>query len=627
MSELDENQSFSFEEASLLKAKESDSARPYCVLARKYRPKTFSSLIGQDTLVKTLTNAIQSNRIAQAYILTGIRGIGKTSTARIIARALNCTGVDGNGTEPTTEPCGVCSNCRAIENDNHVDVFEMDAASRTGVDDIREILDSVRYKPSVARYKIYVIDEVHMLSKNAFNALLKTLEEPPPHVKFIFATTEIRKVLPTILSRCQRFDLKRVEDVVLAKHFENIAGLEKVAIDKEAVAIIAKIADGSVRDGLSLLDGIIAHSSGTSAITAEDVRKIIGLADKSVLFDIFEALMKGETAKAIDLFAMQHDLGADPLNILQDLLELTHFITKAKIAPETINNPAVAEEDRKRGKEMADKLPMSVLTRCFQMLLKGIDETKTAYTPFMTAEMCLIRIAFVSDLPTPEKAILDLKKKAITSSLSSVSAPAVNNTKADISHNNFEPKLPNNVVDLNSSRAVSNEKNSKNINDAPEISSGNQAKSDVNISKEPQIKNFWDIQAVFMKNREMLIAHSFSNDVIPVAIEGNIIKIALKNNKAAPDFAYKLSEKLSALLGADYKFVIVESQEGVKTLAEQTVILEEKRKQDIAAVPIIRKVLEAFPNSEIESITNNNDNDESEKEDNEDKSFYVEDEK
>ena len=308
-----------------------DKALPYRVLARKYRPTDFTTLVGQEAMVRTLRNAIATGRIAHAFMLTGVRGVGKTTTARIIARALNCVGADGKG-GPTVDPCGVCDNCKAITEDRHVDVIEMDAASRTGIDDVRELIEGVRYRPVSARYKVYIIDEVHMLSEKAFNALLKTLEEPPPHVKFLFATTEIRKVPVTVLSRCQRFDLKRVPQDVLIEHFGKISATEKVEISPEALALIARAADGSVRDGLSMLDQAIAHGGGV--VDAAQVRDMLGLADRSRVLELFEKTMRGDAPSVVASLGEMHDSGADPVVILQDLLELTHWVTRLKVAPE-----------------------------------------------------------------------------------------------------------------------------------------------------------------------------------------------------------------------------------------------------------------------------------------------------
>lgn len=380
-------------------------AQPYRVLARKYRPRNFDELIGQEAMVRTLSNAMESGRLAHAFVLTGVRGIGKTTTARIIARALNCIGLDGKS-GPTINPCGQCENCRAIAEDRHVDVLEMDAASRTGVDDIREIIDGVRYSPASARYKIYIIDEVHMLSKNAFNALLKTLEEPPPHVKFIFATTEIRKVPITVLSRCQRFDLKRIDLPVLVDHLTRIAAKENVMVEPAAVGLIARAAEGSVRDSLSLMDQAIAHGNG--AILESHTRDMLGLADRSRVLDLFDKVMEGKIADALIDLQDQYRLGADPITILGDLLEISHWLTRLKIVPQAALDNALSDAENKRGLALAETLPMPVLTRAWQMLLKGLDESRQASSSLAAAEMTLVRLAYVADLPTPGDLIKQL---------------------------------------------------------------------------------------------------------------------------------------------------------------------------------------------------------------------------
>ena len=330
-----------------------DSADTYRVLARKYRPAAFADLVGQEALVRTLKNAIETGRVAQAYMLTGIRGVGKTTSARIIARALNCVGPDGKG-GMTANPCGVCEHCRAIAEDRHVDVIEMNAASNRGIDNIREIIETTRYNPTSARFKIYIIDEVHMLTNEAFNALLKTLEEPPERVKFIFATTEIRKVPTTVLSRCQRFDLRRVEPELLTVHFKNIVQKENVEAEDEALRLIAKAADGSVRDGLSLLDQAIAHGGGK--VTAEFVRAMIGLADRAAIVDLFEALMKGDIHAALDLFNRQYASGADPMIVLQDLLDLTQNI-EIRSLPDVSPSWRTTRPWRKPSATAAPRLP------------------------------------------------------------------------------------------------------------------------------------------------------------------------------------------------------------------------------------------------------------------------------
>ncbi|UWR83887.1 DNA polymerase III subunit gamma/tau [Phaeobacter inhibens] len=378
----------------------------YQVLARKYRPETFADLVGQDAMVRTLKNAFAADRIAQAFIMTGIRGTGKTTTARIIAKGMNCIGEDGQG-GPTTEPCGKCEHCTAIMEGRHVDVMEMDAASRTGVGDIREIIDSVQYRAASARYKIYIIDEVHMLSTSAFNALLKTLEEPPAHVKFIFATTEIRKVPVTVLSRCQRFDLRRIEPEVMIALLQKIAGAENAQIAEDALALITRAAEGSARDATSLLDQAISHGAGET--TADQVRAMLGLADRGRVLDLIDMILRGDAASALTELSAQYAEGADPLAVLRDLAEITHWVSVVKITPDAAEDPTVSPDERARGSQMAEALPMRVLTRMWQMLLKALEEVAAAPNAMMAAEMAVIRLTHVADLPTPEQLMRTLQ--------------------------------------------------------------------------------------------------------------------------------------------------------------------------------------------------------------------------
>ena len=378
----------------------------YQVLARKYRPETFADLVGQDAMVRTLKNAFEADRIAQAFIMTGIRGTGKTTTARIIAKGMNCIGPDGTG-GPTTEPCGQCEHCTAIMEGRHVDVMEMDAASRTGVNDIREIIDSVHYRAASARYKIYIIDEVHMLSTSAFNALLKTLEEPPAHVKFIFATTEIRKVPVTVLSRCQRFDLRRIEPEDQIALLRKIATAESAEITDDALALITRAAEGSARDATSLLDQAISHGAGET--TADQVRAMLGLADRGRVLDLFDMILRGDTAGALSELSAQYADGADPMAVLRDLAEITHWISVVKVTPDAANDPTISPDERSRGSDMAGKLPMRVLTRMWQMLLKALEEVAAAPNAMMAAEMAVIRLTHVADLPSPEELLRKLQ--------------------------------------------------------------------------------------------------------------------------------------------------------------------------------------------------------------------------
>lgn len=389
-------------------AEENTNENQYVVLARKYRPQNFEDLLGQDALVQTLTNAIQNNRLHHAYILTGIRGVGKTTTARLIARALNCTGADGKG-GPTIHPCGVCDNCKAIAAGRHMDVMELDAASHTGVDDIRELLDSARYAPTNARYKVYIIDEVHMLSKGAFNALLKTLEEPPAHVKFIFATTEIRKVPVTILSRCQRFDLQRLSVETLTQLFTKILANENIPAETEALDIIAKAADGSARDGLSLLDQAIVLSNGN--INTDVVKKMLGLADRSQTLTLFENLVNGNMEAVLKDISEQYTNGATPMIVLQDLINITHDLAKVKIIPALLNSTSLSEIEKKTFAILSTSCSLAVLSKIWQMLIKGISEINMAPSAVEALEMILLRVAYSASLPTPYEILNEVKKK------------------------------------------------------------------------------------------------------------------------------------------------------------------------------------------------------------------------
>ncbi len=389
---------------------EKEDKDQYVVLARKYRPQVFEDLLGQDALVKTLKNAIENNRLHHAYILTGIRGVGKTTTARLIARALNCTGLDGKG-GPTIHPCGACENCKAISEGRHIDVLELDAASRTGVDDMRELLSGVQYKPTNARYKVYIIDEVHMLSKGAFNALLKTLEEPPAHVKFIFATTEIRKVPVTILSRCQRFDLERLNVDTLIELFHKVLKAENIESDEEALQMVAKAADGSARDGLSMLDQAI--SLGGAKIKAETVADMIGLADRTQTLSLFENLLSGDTQKALDNVKNQYQHGANPSVIIKDLIEIAHMLAKAKIVPSSLQSAMMGQNEREMCEKLASSTPIAILSKIWQMLIKGISELNLAPYQNDALDMILIRIAYSAHLPTPAEMLESLKKKSV----------------------------------------------------------------------------------------------------------------------------------------------------------------------------------------------------------------------
>jgi DNA polymerase-3 subunit gamma/tau len=554
----------------------SEPGNAYRVLARKYRPSTFAELIGQEAMVRTLENAIATGRIAHAFILTGVRGVGKTTTARIIARALNCIGPDGKG-GPTASPCGVCDPCRSIAEDRHVDVMEMDAASRTGVDEIRELTDGVRYKPVAARFKIYIIDEVHMLSKAAFNALLKTLEEPPPDVKFIFATTEIHKVPVTVLSRCQRFSLRRVPADVLSAHYAKICEAEKVAAEPGAIALIARAADGSVRDGLSILDQAMAL--GGTSVGEAAVREMLGIADRGLVFDLLEAALRGDAAGALQQMKSLYDGGADPVIVLQDLLELAHFLTRLKLAPNAGEGDPAVEGDRTRGAPLAAKLGIPALARAWQLLLKGLGEAQAAPSPLQAAEMVLVRLAYVADLPTPAELIRTLES-------GTNAAPALAPSAAP----SAPPRMTHSTAPSGSSAI-----GSLAVRDAPpEL-----------LSKEPAIsaaqpQSYLQVVELFEKHNEALLRAHLWAHVHLVRFEQG--RIELRPTDAAPrDLPNRLGTLLAQWTGQRW-VVSVSSELGEPTLKEQAEARAQSLKSEAAQDPLVRAVLDAFPGARIESV-------------------------
>jgi len=545
---------------------------PYRVLARKYRPSNFAEMIGQDALVRTLTNAIATGRIAQAFILTGVRGVGKTTTARIIARALNCTGADGTG-GPTISPCGVCDNCKAIAEDRHPDVFEMDAASRTGINDIREIIEAVRYAPSMARYKIYIIDEVHMLSTAAFNGLLKTLEEPPPHVKFVFATTEIRKVPVTVLSRCQRFDLKRVEIAVLNAHFKRIADVENAQIDEDALTLISRAAEGSVRDGLSLLDQAIAHGAGQ--VNAELVRDMLGLADRGQVFALLDDLLHGRLPEALDNLQAQYRVGADPAVVLQDLLDLTHWLTRVKVIGGTPDDVTLPEAQRNRGRDLAAKLGMPVLARSWQMLLKGLQEVRGAPVPLAAAEMVLVRFAYAADLPSPADLVKEWKDKGGPG----VPAPG--------------PRPTSNGGGGGASAGLA-------VSAQPRAMASPAPQPGETVALAAMPVNFPAVVALAKDMREGILAGELVNDVHLVSFEMG--RIELRLNPGAPhDLPGRLTEKLKAWTGQRW-VVSLSKLPGDPTLAEQEQAEDSARRAHAQAHPLVQAVLVAFPGAVLGDV-------------------------
>ncbi len=555
-----------------------DAPAPYRVLARKYRPTDFVSLIGQEAMVRTLTNAIQSGRLAHAFVLTGVRGVGKTTTARIIARALNCVGPDGTG-GPTIDPCGVCEHCRAIAEDRHVDILEMDAASRTGVNDIREIIEGVRYRPTSARFKVYIIDEVHMLSTAAFNALLKTLEEPPEHVKFIFATTEIRKIPVTVLSRCQRFDLRRVEMEVLARHFTAIAQQEQAQIEDGAVRLIARAADGSVRDGLSLLDQAISHGSGV--VSEAQVRDMLGLADRARVFDLFELVMAGKIAPALDSMSQQYALGADPGVVLQDMLELTHWLTRLKINPADANTGTVPENERVRGLDMAEKLGMGHLTRAWQMLLKGLQETRSAPNPLQSAEMALVRLAYAADLPSPAELVEQLRANPGPPSPPSGGGGWSGGGGSGGGHvQAMGSVLPSGGGGGGAQAVLA-------MAPAPDP-----------VALPPMPTSFPQIVALFQERREAVIAASLRTQVGLVKFEPG--RIEWRPSASAPaNLSQNVARLLSEWTGRRWVVSINSVETAQPTLVEQEVAAERQKREDAAHHPLVQAIMSAFPGATI----------------------------
>jgi len=544
------------------------TAKPaeYRVLARKYRPQNFAELKGQDALVRTLTNAIESGRIAHAFMLTGVRGVGKTTTARIVARALNCE------TGPTIAPCGTCEQCRAIAEDRHVDVLEMDAASRTGVDDIREIIDSVQYAPVSGRYKVFIIDEVHMLSKAAFNALLKTLEEPPEHVKFVFATTEIRKVPVTVLSRCQRFDLRRIDADVLDAYFNEILVKEKVEAEPGAVALIARAADGSARDGLSLLDQAISREPGK--VTEEQVRHMLGLVDRTITLDLFEALMKGDSPTAMGYLDSLYKAGADPVMVLQDLLDLTHYLTKVKVSPDVAADKALPEAERVRGTALSKTLSIPVLTRTWQILLKGVTEVQHAFSPQQALEMVLIRLLFAADQPTPGDLVKQIRDGMQNGTLpqgaggSGFGAPR----GTAMQHGGQQTS------------AVS----------ATAVASAPQT------GYQMQLQSFEDVVALFGQMREVLLQSALENYVHLVKFEQGHIELRLADG-APRTLVGDMTKYLNQWTGQRW-MISLSREAGADTIGNRKRAAVEAVRAEVEASPVVAATLLAFPGAKVIEI-------------------------
>ena len=552
------------------KLNENDS---YKVLARKYRPETFKDLVGQAAMVQTLKNAFEADRIAQAFILTGIRGTGKTTTARIIAKGLNCVGLDQKG-GPTVEPCGKCSNCTAIIEGNHVDVLEMDAASRTGVDDIREIIDSIYYKASSGRFKVYIIDEVHMLSNNAFNALLKTLEEPPKHVKFIFATTEIRKVPVTVLSRCQRFDLRRIEPEEMIALLQRIAKSEGVNVSEDALRMITRAAEGSARDATSLLDQAISH--GGSSSDAEHVRDMLGIADRGRVLDLFKMIMEGDVAAALTELNSQYSDGADPIVVLKDLAEITHWISVSKITPDMNEDPTITPDERRRGSDFSKTLAMGALTRMWQMLIKSLDEITIAPSPIMAAEMIIIRLTHAADLPPIDDLI-----KTIDSKL-----------RAYKNENSFENlQKPLDTSSANNELAKAKHNNSSNLKIATA------AVEELEIFDYTKFDNILEL---IKQKRDVKLLIDVENGLRLVSYRPGYIEFT-PTDFAPANLAQRLSNRLKEWTGIRWTVGVVQDGEA-QTISERKQKNATELETEAYAHPFVQEVLVQFPTARIVNV-------------------------
>ena len=550
----------------------------YQVLARKYRPETFVDLVGQEAMVRTLKNAFEADRIAQAFMMTGIRGTGKTTTARIIAKGMNCIGPDGAG-KPTTEPCGQCEHCTAIMEGRHVDVMEMDAASNTGVANIREIIDSVHYRAASARYKVYIIDEVHMLSTGAFNALLKTLEEPPAHVKFIFATTEIRKVPVTVLSRCQRFDLRRIEPEVMIALMQKIAGAENAQIADDALALIARAAEGSARDATSLLDQAISHGAGETS--ADQVRAMLGLADRGRVLDLIDMVLRGDAAGALTELSSQYADGADPMAVIRDLAEITHWVSVVKITPEAAEDPTVSPDERARGLAMAENLPMRVLTRLWQMLLKSLDEVAAAPNAMMAAEMAIIRLTHVADLPSPEELVRKL-----------------NNATPP-------PPTPNGGGNGGGMAPAQSGGGTTAYASTPAMSGGSSdgatmalaVNADQSLARYP---TFEHVIELIRSSRDVKLLVDLETTLKLAAYQPGRIEF-VPTDRAPRDMAQRLGAKLQQLTGNRWAVIVV-NEGGAETIAEVRDAADNALQAKAANHPLVQAVLAQFPKAKIKSI-------------------------
>ncbi|MCB9992976.1 MAG: DNA polymerase III subunit gamma/tau [Hyphomicrobiaceae bacterium] len=552
---------------------------PYLVLARKYRPRDFSAMIGQQAMVQTLTNAFKSGRIHHAFILTGVRGVGKTTTARILARAFNYVGK--GGAAPTLDLSTPGEHCEAIIEGRHVDVLEMDAASNTGINDIREIIDSVRYGPVSAPYKVYIIDEVHMLSNQAFNGLLKTLEEPPPYVKFIFATTEIRKVPVTILSRCQRFDLRRVPADQMIAYLGQLLANESLEAEPEAISLIVRAGEGSVRDCLSLLDQAISYAGGK--VTAETVTRMLGLADRTRILDLFEELMAGRIADALDNLRNQYDLGADPETMIADLANLTHVLTRMKLVPAAADDPALTPEERTRGAEMAQKLNMRALTRTWQILQSGLEEVTRAPNAIQAAEMVLVRLAHAADLPTPDELILKINSGETDGANQPQGIPSQPHSAPRALQSRPGPSL-----------AVSQPR----PDFVPAEPAPEPAKPRGNLA-DP--RSFAELVVLASAKRDLIVKDALEASVRLVSFEPGRMEIGLIDG-ADRGIVQTLIARLRDWTGRNWIISVTNDEVSVPTLREQSQADRKAAEERAGQDPLVRAVLDAFPKSKIVNV-------------------------
>lgn len=558
---------------------------PYRVLARKYRPQDFGDLIGQEPMVTTLTNAFRTGRIAQAYMLTGVRGVGKTTTARILARALNYK--SGDIDRPSIDMVQEGEHCRAIMEGRHIDVIEMDAASHTGIDDIRDIIESSQYAPAIARYKVYIIDEVHMLSRNAFNGLLKTLEEPPAHLKFIFATTEIRKVPVTVLSRCQRFDLRRIDSGLLAEHLQKISTAETVEAEEDALALIARAAEGSVRDALSILDQAIAH--GSDRVEASNVRAMLGLADRARVIDLFEHVMKGDVKAALDELKDQYDIGADPSVVLTDLADFLHYVTRLKYVPDAASSHSLSQVERERGGDFAKRLSVRILGRAWQILVKGIAEVQASERPLAAADMVLVRLTHAADLPAPDELIRDMQSGDGASRSSSAPAQQVRSSASS------EPSPPANG---GAARMMSPASGEAGAQAASKIV----AEPVVETETPPQIRldSFEQLILLSEDKRDIKLRTLLRKNVRLVSFSDGRIEFNLIGNPP-PDFVSELGARLQVWTGRRWT-IAVSREGGAPTLEESEAAEVESRTEAARSDPAVEAILSQFPGARIVDV-------------------------